>query len=634
MRKRSKRKYLAFAIGSVALLLVGAVWLLFGRGDTQTYATFEVRQGPLDIKVLEGGNVEALEAQEIKSRVKGWEGVKILYIVDEGYFVTEDDIKNKKKLVELDATSLREKLTTSEIQFKSTQASLAEAQQGYDIQLNQSESDIYSAEVEVTLAKYAMEKFLGAKVTEIVLGIIADAEATDLKAEAAVPPRDDQIRADLRETMAAHALGPPETGEGPPSAEAAPIVEAPTEGFVPMTLEAIRHTHPKIEFAKYADPELLGDGEANQQLRKFEDEVLVAEKELAQASTHLDGQRRLFDRDFVTQKELDRAQLDVDKQQVSVDGARIAKNVFIEYEFPKQGEKLMSDYVLAKRKLQRSEKQAISEMAKAQAKLLSAEAQFNIEKTRIEEYRQQIGVSTMYAEKSGLVVYGGNGREYWNEEPIKAGANVREQQAIITIPDMTTMAANVKIHESDIKKIQKEQRAFVRADAMPDLRLEGKVISVAVLPDSENRWMNPDLKVYETKISIDGVHDWLKPGMSAEVEVFVDRVEDAIYIPIQSVVPQGKEQVCFVLNGGGEPERRVIETGQTTVEWITVTSGLKKGELVLIRPPAGSRQDETGVEADDAQGLEENPLPDQEGAAPQVIADKDDAAAPSSPDAD
>ncbi|MEK7793362.1 MAG: hypothetical protein AAB353_02475, partial [Candidatus Hydrogenedentota bacterium] len=161
------------------------------------------------------------------------------------------------------------------------------------------------------------------------------------------------------------------------------------------------------------------------------------------------------------------------------------------------------------------------------------------------------------------------------------------------------------------------------------------VTNVAVLPDSENRWMNPDLKVYKTKIKIKGVYDWLKPGMSAEVEVFVDHVADAIYIPIQSVVPQGKEQVCFVLNGSGEPERRVIETGQTTVEWITVTSGLKKGELVLIRPPAGSRQDETGAEADNAQGLEKETAPTQEGdVTPQVVADKNDTAAPSSPDAD
>ena len=52
--------------------------------------------------------------------------------------------------------------------------------------------------------------------------------------------------------------------------------------------------------------------------------------------------------------------------------------------------------------------------------------------------------------------------------------------------------------------------------------LAGEVSKVAVLPDSENRRFNPDQKVYKTTITVAGVHDWLKPGMNAEVEVFID----------------------------------------------------------------------------------------------------------------
>ena len=49
----------------------------------------------------------------------------------------------------------------------------------------------------------------------------------------------------------------------------------------------------------------------------------------------------------------------------------------------------------------------------------------------------------------------------------------------------------------------------MRVDAYPKEQLTGSVERIAVLPDAQNRWLNPDLKVYSTKINIDGEYDWL-----------------------------------------------------------------------------------------------------------------------------
>ena len=544
--------------GVVTAVLGGSIWL-GSRGPDVHYTTFEVRRGPLNIKVLEGGNVEALESQEIKSQVKGWQGVKILYIIEEGYSVTQEDVENKKKLVELDGSELQEKLTTSEISFRGTQASLTEAEKGYDIQHNQSESDIYAAELETKFAMLEMEKFLGNEVAAHMHEAIDKLEV-DRAAKAALEP-------------------PPENEEA-------------NDELVEVELEELRLEHPDIDFSSYARMEVLGSGEASQQLRKMENDLMIAKDERAQALVEFEGKQRLFNKNYFTKNELESARIKRDKQEVSVQSAETAKSLFIRYEFPKQAEKLVSDYIQAKRKLERTEQEALSKIAQAKAKLLSAQARYKIEGERIKEYQDQIDKCIMVAERVGLVVYGGSGRQYWNEEPIKEGATIREKQAIITIPDMATMAAKVNIHESDIKKIEVGLKAVIRVDAYPDQKMKGEVIKVGVLPVSENRWINPDLKVYETTVQIEGVYDWLKPGMSAEVEIMIARLEDVLYIPIQSVVPQGNKQVCFVIENG-VPVAREIETGELTLEFITVTKGLEEGESVLIRPPEGSRKEET-----------------------------------------
>src|SRR5687768_4559544 len=124
------------------------------------------------------------------------------------------------------------------------------------------------------------------------------------------------------------------------------------------------------------------------------------------------------------------------------------------------------------------------------------------------------------AKRPGLVVYGGRNRyEYYPQEEIREGALVREQQPILTIPDMTKMSVKVRIHESHIKKVRKGQMVKITLDAFPDKTLTGEVTKVGVLPDSQNQWMNPDMKVYLTTITINGTHDWLKPGMSSKVEI-------------------------------------------------------------------------------------------------------------------
>src|SRR5215204_2460533 len=123
------------------LALAGAVvFLSRGSKATADMATFEARRGALQISVLEGGTLQALSSQELKCEVRvGYQGTKILKIVDEGYMVTEEDVKNAKILVELDSSELQKQIVQQEIQYQSAVANLTDSQQGYEIQLNQNQ---------------------------------------------------------------------------------------------------------------------------------------------------------------------------------------------------------------------------------------------------------------------------------------------------------------------------------------------------------------------------------------------------------------------------------------------------------------------------------------------------------------
>jgi multidrug resistance efflux pump len=590
----------------VAAAVLLLLWFRGGRRSETESATFAARRGPLNITVLEGGSLRAVESQEIKCEVRvGYQGIKILKIVEEGYEVTPEDIRTNKVLVELDSSDLQKQIVQQDIQYESAAATLIDGQQNYEIQLNQNLSDIKAAEQKVRFARMDFDKFLGDKVTQAIvdqLGMEQElaTEQTNALAKSAAVVASLPARGESRQALAEGTNGastkPVNSAAAamPTNVPLASATQAPSTNraaAVTLSTNELPKAEPVpappsvvVDFSPYAKIEALGDGEAKQKLRKFEDDLQVAMKEEGQAKANLDGTRRLFEKGFVTKIDLEKDEIANENNRLKVQTAVTARDLFLKYEFFKTAEEALSKYAEAVRELARARKAAISKLAQAEAKLKSAQGQYNIQARQRKELYEQQDKCTITAQRPGLVVYGGGGDEdfYGGGEQVREGSTVRERQAIITIPDMTKMSVRVKIHESYIKKIKKGQKARVTVDAFPDTVLDGDVTQVGVLPDSRNRWMNPDMKVYLTTITIKGTNEWLKPGMSAKVEVFANCLSNVVYVPVQAVSPSEGKQVCYIANGR-KSECRTVEVGDFNDEFIEIKGGLKEGERVLLR---------------------------------------------------
>lgn len=599
MTRLSFLKQRRVKVAAALLILAVGISLWLGRSKPQGGATmFAARRGPLQISVLEGGSIEARDAQEVRSEIKDRQGTKILSIVEEGYLVTEADVKNEKVLVELDSAELKQRITQQDIQFQSSRATYIDAEQSLAIQINQNKSDIKMAEQKAKFAVMDLEKYMGDVATREILariGLPYDV-FTNETSEAEQTLLDSVNDANLAVNQ-----GFPEPAE---RGEAGPPASAPSGGTIGSTNEWLNATRtnsqvaqsrsptaPKprldsltFDFSDYVNEERLGDGAAKQSLRKLKDDLYVAETDLNVAKTKRDGTRLLEEKKFVTKTEMENDEIAVRKNELRMKTAETALELFRKYEFAKFAEEFLSKYEEALQGLERARKEAVSKLAQARARYRSAEGQYRIQVTQLEELKEQLGKCVIRAKKPGLVIYGGasNQRYYNSEEQIREGATVRERQPIITIPDMSQMSVKVKIPEAHIKKIKKGMKAQVRVEAFPDEQLVGEVTKVGVLPDSQDRWLNPDLKVYLTTISIEGTRDWVKPGMSAKTEIQVKHLDDVVYVPIQAIVPSEGKHYCYV-GKGLKPEKREVRIGDFNDEFVVVTQGIREGEVVQLR---------------------------------------------------
>jgi HlyD family secretion protein len=447
--------------------------------------------------------------------------VTIINIVPEGTYITAEDI-NKKVLVELDSGDLTEQFTQRKIDHTTAESGYADANGAYDIQVKQNESDIAAARLKVKFALMDLQKYLGENLAD---RLIRDVE-TDPNSTYNIP-------------------------------------------------ELLN------------DPNKLGRTEASQKLTDFQDQIELARSKLAKAQYKFEGTQQLFDANYVSLLELQGDDLDKRSCEIQNKQAMVNLDLFKLYDFPKQAEKLLSDYAEAKRELVRTYAKANSKLAQAKALLESAKDRLDLQLDRLDKSKKQLAACTIKAPAPGLVVYGSSmdpWRRYNGEGLIAAGEQVYQRQLIITLPDTSEMMAEINVHESSVDKVKPGQKASVVMEAFPDQNFHGEVAKVASLPDQQRSWLSPDVKVYATEVNIDGTHDFLKPGMSARVEILVDNVADALIVPVQVVANRGGKKICFIVNGG-RTEEREVKTGRFNDVSVEILEGLKEGEDVLLNPP-------------------------------------------------
>ena len=136
--------------------------------------------------------------------------------------------------------------------------------------------------------------------------------------------------------------------------------------------------------------------------------------------------------------------------------------------------------------------------------------------------------------------------------------------------------------EIDIAEVKPGQRAIIELDALPALQLEGKVISISVLPKVE-----AGVVTYEVKIGFDVPPDLqLKVGMSADADIVIIEQTDVLLVPDRAIIKdsQGNPMVEVLVNE--EIEERPVVVGISDGFDTEIIDGLNEGEVVVVKKRA------------------------------------------------
>jgi len=161
----------------------------------------------------------------------------------------------------------------------------------------------------------------------------------------------------------------------------------------------------------------------------------------------------------------------------------------------------------------------------------------------------------LYAPFSGHVAY-----RYGEEKEMVAGG-----QTVFTLMDLSRVLVEVGVPEKNIDRVKKEQKASINFEAIPGKTFEGKVTQVAVSS-------LPNIRLFKVEITVENPKFIIKPGMTAVLNIVIDKMEDAYIFSLDASVLRNEKRVIFLASNG-------------IAKKVTLEDYIISGDKIIVRDP-------------------------------------------------
>lgn len=211
------------------------------------------------------------------------------------------------------------------------------------------------------------------------------------------------------------------------------------------------------------------------------------------------------------------------------------------------------------------QKRIFDQKAGSEVQFLTAKTQKEALERRLASLKEQLEMSRIYAPVSGIVE---------NLTP-RVGETAMPGMPMFTIVNTGDMRVVADLAETYVKDVQTGDKVEIIFPEIGDT-LSSRISTAA-------RAVNPISRTFRVEAQVRPVPAALRPNMTATVVINDRTIENAITVPLVSIVREGSKAHVYVVNEKNVVERRDVETGLVTDGMIQVVSGLQANEKVIVR---------------------------------------------------
>ena len=190
-------------------------------------------------------------------------------------------------------------------------------------------------------------------------------------------------------------------------------------------------------------------------------------------------------------------------------------------------------------------------------------------------------------------------------------SSFNEGTVLYTVADLSSMQIDASINEVDIGKIRLGMPVVITIDAFPYKEFQGTVSHIAPAARLEDK-----VKVFDIEVKLDHQVEEFRAGMTANIEIKGDKVEQVLSVPVESIFRKDNREVVYVLKDPFDPpkegakkathtkdgkldvseswqrffDEKEIRVGLVSLERAQVLEGLEEGDKIALEDPTRSRE--------------------------------------------
>jgi len=320
----------------------------------------------------------------------------------------------------------------------------------------------------------------------------------------------------------------------------------------------------KYEVAKSAKDAYL-EGEYRLARTEAQNGLELAEHKQRRARQYLESSRTLLTLGHITPLQFQADQFALTAAETDVQTARLKLDLLENYTKPKMLKELQSTLV------------------NWEARLAVREFEYRKSVEELARLEEEIKKCVIRAPAAGKVVLA---HLHHNDHShmVEPGELTHTRRVLVRLPNPRHMQVKAKIDEDKIALVRKGLPVTIRFEAFPEVELPGEVVRVSEYPEPDD-WMGSGVKQYLTTVRIDGELEDLRPRLTADLAICVQRLGDQLQLPSQAVVKHGEKTYCLRIEGR-RWEAQEISVGANNGKYVLVRSGLEEGQEVILAAEA------------------------------------------------
>jgi hypothetical protein len=168
---------------------------------------------------------------------------------------------------------------------------------------------------------------------------------------------------------------------------------------------------------------------------------------------------------------------------------------------------------------------------------------------------------------------------YWGMQlpAFQVGDSARSGMAVAQIPDLASWEVSANVGELDRGHLSAGQQVTVRVVALAGKQFKGRIKSLG--GTSGPPWD----RHFETRITLDQGSAELRPGMTSNLVITAEALDDVLWVPFQAVFESDGRTFVYRKTGSGFMPRDISLVRRSESQ--VVLSGLSEGDVVAMSNP-------------------------------------------------